>query len=130
MVSIFKMNKTQLLCLVIGLIISAIILNIGYGFSLHKSAIAVNSSELTSLYGKWFQSGRSNNITTSNILYSKSSNINYDTNKYIYHNTVVNGLFSCMSDRFVKRGYIFISDEGQLFWVDKSKRLTRIKTKI
>ena len=45
----------------------------------------------------------------------------------MFNNSEINGLFMCASDRFANAGYIFISDKGQLFWVDKDNRLTLLQ---
>ena len=123
----YNMNKTQLLCLVVSLVIASIILFVFAGLNSQKAAIVIESGHLKSIYQRWVSSGKPDQFAVINNFYSNTSSYTKDTNKYNFSNSVINGLFMSTSDRFANAGYIIITDKGQLFWVDNEKRLTPLQ---
>jgi hypothetical protein len=93
----------------------------------HAVSIARASVHLRSVYGNWIKESKPREIEPGQFIRSDGIDIILHTNTYEFEGHKIEGLVAAKSRKFKEPGYLIISQEGELYWIDQNERPRHIE---
>ena len=85
-----------------------------------RVGIAVCGKTLTYILHTWEQNGSPENVHITNYIFYSTDNYLVYTNMLIISGKPLKCQFACKSPRFNNKGFLAITRDNRLFWIDRS----------
>jgi len=90
-----------------------------YAWRLHGLPMRIGAIYLRNLHRAWVKDGSPTNPAITNYVVSTSDRYFIWTNRYSFGTNIFESHFGLETSQFTERGFLVISRDGRLVWVDK-----------